>query len=273
MDFVIERVDDYRNVERVVDRIIEKINPKFNDKMIVKPNFIKFGDPESGVITHPSIVRAVVNRLKDDGVEVIIAEGGFGKASADKCFDNFKLREIARCVNLTAEELVKIKVNGRALKDVEIAKTALNAIDGFVSLPKMKVHCLVKVTLGIKNNMGFLKKPAIYMHFKIHQKLVDLLKVFNPTLTIIDGIVGGAGYEMSTQPVKHGVIVASKNVVIADIVASYLMGFKPEEIKYLKMAIEEHDIDIRGLNLEEYQHLVKNYSTSFLGKALGFFQT
>lgn len=164
----------------------------------------------NGCITHPRVIRAVVNFLKDQGIKPIIAEGGFRKNVADECFSAFKLKEVADCINLNREEFIKVEVSGKTLKDVRIARTAFKALNKpFISLPKLKVHGLTRATLGIKNNMGFLKKPAIYMHFKIHQKLVDLLKLFNPALTIIDGVVGGTSSEMRTKPVKHGVMVAS----------------------------------------------------------------
>ncbi|NOY11954.1 MAG: DUF362 domain-containing protein, partial [Archaeoglobi archaeon] len=217
---------------------------------------------------------AVVDVLREKGHGVVVAEGGFYRDSADKCFDEFGLREIAECVNINTEELVRVEVNGKALKEVEAGKSILKAMNSpFISLPKMKVHTLAVTTLGIKNNMGFLKKPAMYMHLKIHQKLVDLLHILNPALTIVDGVIGGAGSESSTTPVHHGVMVAGDNVVEVDAISSYLMGFEPEKIGYIRKASEEFGVDLENIEVrgDSPDELRVDYSRNFLGRVLGKF--
>ena len=272
---IVGKIDDYGKVDGFIEEVFDKFNVKFEDETLVKPNFLKFDNPMNGCITHPSIVKAVVKVLKIKGVKPIIAEGGFRKNSADECFSAFKLREVAECVNLNKEEFIKVKVNGKALKEVKIAKTAFKALNKpFISLPKMKVHGLTKATLGIKNNMGFLKKPAVYMHFKIHQKLVDLLELFNPALTIVDGVVGGTSSEMRTKPIKHGVMVASDNVVVADAVAASLMGLNANEVDYIRLAAEQYRVDLDSIVAnDEIEELKIDYSLSFLSKTFGLFGT
>ncbi|MEM0350899.1 MAG: DUF362 domain-containing protein, partial [Archaeoglobaceae archaeon] len=158
-------------------------------------------------------------------------------------------------------------INGRALKSVEIAKTAIKARNGFISVPKMKVHHLTRVTLGIKNNMGFLKKPAIYMHRKIGQKLVDLLCFIKPKLTIVDGIIAGNLSEMFPKPVRHGVIVASDEVIASDFVATLLMNIDPLEVEHIRLAMETF-----GLKVEDIEIIgeleVREYSLSILSSIL-----
>ncbi|RLI76651.1 hypothetical protein DRO97_00320 [Archaeoglobales archaeon] len=272
---IIGKVNNYGKVDKFIEEVFNEFRVKFDNETIVKPNFLKFDDPSNGCITHPKVIEAVVRVLKDKEINPTIAEGGFWRDAADKCFSAFKLKEIAKCVNLNKEEFVRIKANGKALKDVKIAKTAFKALNKpFISLPKLKVHGLTKATLGIKNNMGFLKKPAIYMHFKIHQKLVDLLKLFNPALTIIDGVVGGNSSEMLTKPVKHGVIVASNSVIAADAIAASLMGLNAKKIEHIKLASQEYNVDLDFIEVNEnVEELKINYSLSFIGRGFGMFGT
>jgi len=255
---IVERVESYEEAWDFVEKALRKFGVK--GKAVLKPNFVKYDDPEKGCITHPEVVKAVASNLDD----CVIVEGGVSRSAADECYDAFGLRRW-KCVNVNEEEKVKIKIGGEALKEVEVGKSALLTKDNvFISIPKMKVHSLAKVTLGIKNNMGFLKKPAIYMHVNIHQKLLDLLSYFKPDVTIVDGVIGGEGTELHTKPVQHHVMVASDNVALADYVSAYLMGFDPEKIEYIKKASEGLKVD-----LEKYEDLRREYRISFFGRLMG----
>ena len=54
--------------------------------------------------------------------------------------------------------------------------------------------------------------------------------------TIIDGIVGGEGQGPFCPNTKESkVILASDDLLIGDIVATRLMGFNPQKIKYLRI--------------------------------------
>lgn len=63
----------------------------------------------------------------------------------------------------------------------------------YISVPKMKTNLYTGVTLGFKNAMGtipyFLRERN--HSYLINKKLADLLYLFKPDLTVIDGIIGG----------------------------------------------------------------------------------
>jgi len=269
MKVVVERVSSYGNdAKKFVDRVFNLLNPKFE---YIKPNFLKFDDPENGCITHPELLKTIVNTAREYGIEPVIVEGGFYKDSAEKCFERFGINKVAECINLNSGEFLDVDIGGKALKNVKVAKKSLEARKSYLTVPKLKVHHLTTVTLGIKNNMGFLKKPAIYMHRNIHQKLVDLLDFFKPSFTIIDGIIGGTNSEMRPKPVKHEVMIASDNVVAADIVAARLMGFDPSEIQHLKLAMEKYSIsekDVEVVSNPGIDKLVREYSLSISSRML-----
>jgi hypothetical protein len=76
-------------------------------------------------------------------------------------------------------------------------------------------------------------------NFSLDQKLVDMLFLFKPDLTIIDGIVGGQGNcPAPVEPVDSRVIVSGNNVVETDRVATRLMGFDPGIINLFHIADE-----------------------------------
>ncbi|MDI9646394.1 MAG: DUF362 domain-containing protein [Archaeoglobales archaeon] len=261
---IVERSDGYENVRDVLKEVFETF--EVEEEVLLKPNFLKFDNPENGCITHPDFLKAILEVLNREGVDVKIVEGGFSKDSADLCFERFGLKRVAYCINLNKDEFIEVEVKGKKLRRAEIAKSVFNK--EFISVPKMKVHHLTKVTLGIKNNIGFLKKPAIYMHACIDEKLADLLKVFWPKITIVDGIIGGNYSEISTKPLKHGVIVAGDNIIAVDYVASQLMGFK--DVGHIRVALERYKISEDEIETSrDVEKLKKQYTLSFFSQMLG----
>ncbi|MCS7129816.1 MAG: DUF362 domain-containing protein [Archaeoglobaceae archaeon] len=265
---LVENVESYEEVGKFIEKVYDVFG--FKKCSYLKPNFLKFDDPANGCITHPEVVKAIIRCAKEHGEELTVIEGGFFRDSAKHCFEHFGINKLAECINLNEEEFLEVEINGKALKTVKMAKTAIEARNKFISAPKMKVHHLTKVTLGIKNNMGFLKKPAIYLHPRISQKLVDLLQFTSPRLTIVDGIIGGDKSESSTVPLKHGVMVASDDVVACDFICAKLMGFHPREIKHIRLAMETFGINEDKIEIEG-NLIVKNYSLSLFNQLFGRF--
>ncbi len=249
--------ENYEDVDTIIEKIFKIYKPKLNDVTIIKPNFVV--SDNIWCITHPEFVKSVINVAKKY-TKPILAEGGYTKNSADEVFDKYGLREVAACVNMNRERFYKVEVKGKFLENVKISETALKHAykKPFISVPKMKVHTLTGVSLGIKNNIGFLKKPALGMHRNINEKLWDLLKIFNPCLTIVDGIVGGKGSELNSKPVEHGVVVASDNVVACDLVCAYLMGF-----------LDELPDGIDVFSEKPIEELKRTYKVSLFGKIYG----
>ena len=71
------------------------------------------------------------------------------------------------------------------------------------------------------------------------RRLADLAKVVQPQINVVEGIVGrdGTGFNRGTN-YPLGLVVAGINMVAVDSVASYLMGFDPQELIYLRVAAE-----------------------------------
>jgi uncharacterized protein (DUF362 family) len=284
MTVIVKKVESYGDVPNFVRYVLENLNLFENlevksirtlpEKILIKPNFLKW---DSGIsTTHPEVVRSVAAFLKNSGKKVFIYEGGFTKNVADRYFEKFSLHEFGECFNMNRGEFIEVKVGGKKLKTAKISKKALELLKDsafFVSLPKLKVHHLSLITIGVKNNMGFLKKPAINMHRKINEKLVDLLNVLNPHLVIVDGIVGGENSESNTVAVNHGVMLAGDNVVEVDAVGAYLMGFDPLDIRFLKIAEDRGfgECDVSRIKVigDDISGLRRKYSISGIRRMLG----
>ena len=121
------------------------------------------------------------------------------------------------------------------MKEVYLPDTLSEVVEGkafYISVPKMKTNLYTGVTLGFKNAMGtipyFLRERN--HSYLINKKLADLLYLFKPDLTVIDGIIGGEGNTPApVDPVRVGKIIASNDSVEADRITTYMMGFDPEK--------------------------------------------
>ena len=123
----------------------------------------------------------------------------------------------------------------------------------YVSHPKTKCNIYTGVTLGFKNSMG---TYSVNMHarnhtWQINKKLTDIMYLFKPDLTVIDGIIGGEGNTPGpNDPVIFDRIICGTNAVEVDRVTTELMGFDPNENELIKEADKrgfgDPDVEIIG---------------------------
>ena len=146
--------------------------------------------------------------------------------------------------------------------------TAPNTV--LVNVPKLKTHNLGITTLCMKNLMGVVKvmerhycsqawqemppevrddeRPrAEWLTRDLHEmwqaglarRLIDLAKVVRPRLNLVEGVIAreGTGFNRGRNRAL-GLCIAGVNMVAVDSVASYLMGFDPRELVYLRLAAE-----------------------------------
>ena len=133
-----------------------------------------------------------------------------------------------------------------------VSKELLDA-DLIISIPKMKTHLLTGVTLGMKNMYGTFPEidKAKYHKEGINDVIYFVNYAFPPTLTIIDGSIGGEAIgPLSANSVQYNTIIASRNVVIADAIASKLMGYDSpfDQITHLKL-VKDNQSNQRDMRL------------------------
>jgi hypothetical protein len=112
----------------------------------------------------------------------------------------------------------------------------------------MKTHLLTSVTLGMKNMYGTFpeENKAKYHRFGIEDVVYEVNSAFRPSLTIIDGTVGGETWgPLSCRPVGAQTVIASNDVVCCDAVACRLMGYDPFSILHIKKA-HDHGLGDAG---------------------------
>jgi len=118
-----------------------------------------------------------------------------------------------------------------------------------VQMPTVKTHSYTTYTGALKNAFGgLLNYHRHYTHTWIHETLVDLLaigqEIHSGMFATMDGTTAGSGPGPRTViPHDKNVILASKDQVAIDAVASKLMGFDWQKLPCIKIS---HD---RGLGI------------------------
>jgi hypothetical protein len=136
--------------------------------------------------------------------------------------------------------------------------------DFVVDLPVLKTHSMTVVSLGIKNLKGMIDIPSRKkchntdpkkdLHFMV-AKLADKMP---PIFTLLDGIyTAERGPNIDGRMHRRNLLVASADVLSADMVGAMVLGYKPSEVPHLVHAVHNHqrqldlsDVDVVGEPLE-----------------------
>lgn len=218
-------------------------------RVVLKPNLVEF-EANAAINTHPMVVHAALEGFLALGArEVLIAEGpGHRRMAWDLAEEAGYFRQIPQFekifVDLNTDEVVELTIPfpASALKTIHLPKTVLGA-DLFVSLPKLKTHHWVGVTLSMKNLFGIVP-GAIYgwpknvLHWAgINEMIVDLHRLVPPHFCLVDGIVGMEGNGPIQGTAKAaGVLVAGNDMPAVDATCCRIMRLDPAKIAYLSAA-------------------------------------
>jgi len=232
------------------------------DRVAIKVNLTSgtHFEPSPGVsatesyLTHPEVVRALGELLRDAGAgELFIVEAVYDGES----YPLFGYEEVAEAVDATLidlndphpyDDFASIPVGeGWFIYENFVFNHILEEVDAFVSVAKMKCHFNCGVTHSMKNLVGLVPASQYRMsedHWwrsalhgagnetksRIPRVILDLNRARPIHLALVDGIKTAEGGEVprgTFNPVEPGVLIAGKNPVATDAVATAAMGFDP----------------------------------------------
>ncbi len=219
---------------------------KPGERIVLKANLLQPATPDKAISTHPAVVAAVARMVKGAGASPVIADSpGAGYKYSSKTLNTlyrksgmFDAAEASGAeLNFdTTFEPVSFP-RGKLIKHFEVI-TPVTAADGVLGVCKLKTHTLMSYSGAVKNNFGVipgLSKPGY--HAKLHDKaqfadmLLDLAEYVSPRLSIMDAVTGmeGDGPGVAGTPRHVGVLLGSMNPLALDIVASEIIGLRPEQ--------------------------------------------
>lgn len=166
--------------------------------------------------------------------------------SADKSFRIQGIEALAKkygvqLANLTNTEFEEIKFKGLVLKELKISRLILSA-DNIITVPVLKTHSYSGMTGGLKNQWGCIHDLRHNYHLVLHKAIVDVNIFLKEKISfcLMDALFGMDGKgPKAGRPRKVGYIFASTDLVSLDSAAASVMGFSPQDFKYITFAQEE----------------------------------
>jgi uncharacterized protein (DUF362 family) len=229
--------------------------------VLIKPNIAfwlrAMPLPKWGVITTSRVVEDMVVLLKEKGIDrITIGEGMvIMDPKDDKMpyhafhtlgYETLKQRYGVNVVNLWDRPFRKTDLGDGIF--LNYSAEILDS-DFVVNLPVMKTHNQTVVSLGIKNLKGTIdiasrKKchsmdPAVDLNVMV-ARLADPLP---PMLTVIDGIFSnerGPGFDGKMR--RSNILIASSDVLAADMVGASALGHAPRDVPHLACAADRKGV-------------------------------
>jgi uncharacterized protein (DUF362 family)/ferredoxin len=244
-----------------IEHFVQKGN-----RVLLKPNLLFGKAPEKAVTTHPSILKGMIQLVREGGGVPFIGDspsiGGLVR-TAEKA----GIKRVADEMNCPLVEferpILATKGKGKYFKLLEIDQAILE-VDVIINLPKWKTHGMTLLTLGVKNLFGCIPGPRKALwHLRAGEDrnlfarmLVDLYQVVKPSLTVLDGIVGMEGNgPNSGRPVPLGFILASPDALSIDQIVCDLLGISRKSVVTNRVAFEQglgrDGIEVFGERVED----------------------
>lgn len=245
-------------------------------------------------VTHPEVVRAVAELARDAGaskvsiVEAVYVPESYSQSGYVELAQDLDATLIDLNLPAPFEDWAATSVRADAFVYPSFTfNRILEQADAFISIAKLKCHYNCGVTLSMKNLIGLLPVSRYRLNsqdwwrsalhgsggdpLRLPRIILDLNRARPIHLAVIDGIMTAEGGEVprgTFKPVQPGVLVAGRNPVAADAVATAAMWFDPTAsppappflrgANYLAMAAESglgtnrlQEIKVLGARIED----------------------
>ena len=253
----------YENVHQAVARAFALFPLDLQGKrVLIKPNVLRASEAHEGIVTHPAVLRAVVEQVEIMGAaEIVVGDnpGLFSYGANEASFQQTGLMAAAKCYyqNIGNDSL-KVKFNPEFMPAVSLSRAVLEA-DVIISLPKFKTHGLTVITGAMKNSYGFLpgaQKAKLHQAAgspaRFHEVVAEVFRLRVPDFFLVDAVVGMEGNGPASPDLREvGLILASDNEVALDAVIATMMGCAPGLLRFLQKAREMGlgDYDLKHLEI------------------------
>ena len=220
--------------------------------VLLKPNVVNPQPPDRPICTHPSVVRAVAEVVREAGCEIIVAD--------QPCYAMTRTAEYAFGVPGYVEALRDLPADLRLLnaggyehvpverpfhlQEVVVSRLVLQ-VDVVISLWKCKTHLQTLYTGAVKNMFGALApKARLGAHAvgpgrAMGRAVVDIYSTCVQHLALMDAVIGMEGPGPTAGAAHHvGLLAGSLDAVAVDAVVANVVWFAPGEVAPTQYAAE-----------------------------------
>lgn len=225
-------------VERVLAVILEdRIREVGGRRVLLKPNLLAAREPSRGVTTHPAIVGAVIDYLRDYGADIVVGDSPAGALrGVRRVWEKTGMLDLCDSKRVP---LVSFEVGGWITRSVgdrvyQISRVVEEA-DYIINLAKFKTHVLTLLTGAIKNMFGCVpgfRKSALHLTHPrpvpMSRALVDIFSLVPPWVSLADAVVAMDDNGPSSGRLRElGFVAASTDSVALDTVLGRIAGIDP----------------------------------------------
>ncbi len=284
---------DVARIRAIIEDGMDTLGYKPRGKVAIKPNVVCAFDPKtfgSVSYTSPDVIESAIRSLaaRPEVSRIAVTEtSAVGNPTRFSFYwSGYKDRiqrlrhEVGKPIGLVAmdEDLrMSVFVGGKVHHRVRLNRTFAQA-DTRIYMPKLKCHCVSKMTGAVKLNVGIVSfdDRSIHHDYLLNEKIADLLTVGWPDFVIMDAITVGVGNEALPIPRHLGLILMGKNPIAVDLVASRLLGMRGEtDVPYLGVVIGRgyrparlEEVEIMGhassiSDLDRFAERIKPYDDEF----------
>jgi uncharacterized protein (DUF362 family) len=246
-------------------------------RVFIKPNIVFWTRvvpfPKWGVITTSRVVEDMVVLLKERGIEdITIGEGTVTMNPKDTAtpahafetlgYQTLQKRYGVKTLNVFERPFRKLDLGEGIV--LHFNSDALDS-DFVIDLPVLKTHNQAKVSLGIKNLKGLLninsrkKCHSADPEKDLNYLIARLPERLPPVFTLLDGIyTNERGPSFDGRIRRSNLLVASADLLSADMVGAKVLGYEPAAVPHLVHAarnqgrpLDLSDIELKGETLSE----------------------
>jgi len=217
---------------------------KAGHSVSIKPNLVVASPAKNGATTHPEVIEGIILFLKDFGVNVKkakIIEGSWVGDSTKRAFKICGYEELSKKHGIPLVDLKNDSTTAKSCagNTYQICDEALDT-DFLINVPVLKAHCQTRFTCCLKNLKGCIPddEKRRFHSLGLHRPIAELGTLIATGYCVVDGICGDLSFEEGGNPVEADRIIAGRNPLVVDSYCAELIGYKPDEIGYLKYGRE-----------------------------------
>ncbi len=231
------------------------------DTVLIKPNMAFPGSWETGAISDPRLVQAVIRLVRERGAgRILVADSSVVGTNTEEVYSVSGVRAAseaagAEVIDLRGGDFVPVRLPvGGLIQSIRIARPVFEA-DYIISLPVLKEHAATLVTLSLKNMKGTMHDDdkRRFHALGLHKGISELNVIFRPDYVVLDGLIGmvGPGCPGFGTPKAFGLVMVANDALSIDTVAATFLNVDPRRVEHMGLA-EQYGVgtmDLRKVEL------------------------
>lgn len=259
-----------------------------HDVVVITPNWVAPGKPESGRVVGPESLRQVIKSVKACHPKRIVIATGPGQEDVKGLMDQVGFTPIIQeegveFINLNKGPFVSVEINHPCPSRLSL-NNIYEEMTFLISFTQLKIHEEATMSAAIKNitmgwpagdEQGYPKKD-LGIHDDLHGFMAALFEKFTIDVSIVSASPAMVGTGPHKGAATHtGLVLCGTDPVSTDVIGARLLGFKPQAVHYLhaitKKGLGRSNFDLKtkkgiqfkGITLEEAEN---HFSACAYGK-------